>query len=171
MNRTLRWYAVSAVVLLADQITKVAAAEGLEFGRPVTVVADYLYFTLAHNPGAAFSILADAGGWQRWFFVTLGAVVAAAISFWILRMPREWVWQPLALALVLGGALGNVVDRLIYGYVIDFVQVYLPFLPWRLFNPWPAFNVADAAISVGAVMLVVDVFRGGEVPERREDRP
>ena len=167
MNRTLAWFLVAAAVLLADQLTKLAVAGALEFGRPVTVAEGWLYLNLAHNPGAAFSFLADAGGWQRWFLVGLGLVVAAAISFWILRMPGEWVWQPLALALVLGGALGNVADRLFHGVVIDFVLVYLPFLPWRIFNPWPAFNVADAAISVGAVMLVVDVIRGD--PARRED--
>lgn len=168
MSRTTLWLLVAAAVLLVDQVTKVAAATALDYGRPVALWPEYLYLTLAHNPGAAFSFLADAGGWQRWLFVALGLGVAVAIAVWLLRMPRHWVWQPLALALVLGGALGNVIDRLVYGYVVDFIQVYLPFLPWRLFNPWPAFNVADAGISVGAVMLVVDVIRGGDVNEEEK---
>ncbi len=154
----LRWLWLSALIVVLDQGSKQLASAYLELGQPVPVVP-YFYLTLLHNTGAAFSFLSSAGGWQRWFFAVLALVVSAVLVVWLARLPRDSRWLALALALVLGGALGNVVDRVVLGYVVDFIQVYLPFLPWRIFNPWPAFNVADSAISVGAVMLVIDTFR------------
>ena len=111
-----------------------------------------------HNTGAAFSFLSQAGGWQRWFFILLAIIVSIIIMIWLLRLPAKQRWLACSLALVLGGAIGNVWDRIIFGYVIDFIDISISFLPWRLFNPWPAFNIADSAISVGAVMLIIDVF-------------
>ncbi len=154
----LRWLWLSALIVVLDQGSKQLASAYLELGQPVPVVP-YFYLTLLHNTGAAFSFLSSAGGWQRWFFAVLALVVSTVLVVWLARLPRDSRWLALALALVLGGALGNVVDRVVLGYVVDFIQVYLPFLPWRIFNPWPAFNVADSAISVGAVMLVIDTFR------------
>ncbi len=154
----LRWLWLSALIVVLDQGSKQLASAHLELGQPVPVVP-YFYLTLLHNTGAAFSFLSSAGGWQRWFFAVLALVVSTVLVVWLARLPRDSRWLALALALVLGGALGNVVDRVVLGYVVDFIQVYLPFLPWRIFNPWPAFNVADSAISVGAVMLVIDTFR------------
>ena len=154
----LRWLWLSAFLVVLDQISKQLASAYLELQQPVQVVPHF-YLTLLHNTGAAFSFLSDAGGWQRWFFAALALVVSAVIVIWLARLPRGSRWLAIALALVLGGALGNLVDRVVLGYVVDFIQVYLPFLPWRIFNPWPAFNVADSAITVGAIMLVVDTFR------------
>ncbi len=154
----LRWLWLSAVLVVLDQGSKQLASAFLELYQPVAVVP-HVYLTLLHNTGAAFSFLSDAGGWQRWFFAALALVVSVVIVLWLARLPRDSRWVAAALALVLGGALGNLVDRIVLGYVVDFIQIYLPFLPWRLFNPWPAFNVADSAISVGAVMLVIDAFR------------
>ncbi len=154
----LRWLWLSVLLVVLDQASKQLASAFLELQQPVPVVP-HVYMTLLHNTGAAFSFLSDAGGWQRWFFAVLALVVSAVIVIWLARLPRGSYWVATALALVLGGALGNLVDRLVLGYVVDFIQIYLPFLPWRIFNPWPAFNVADSAISVGAVMLVIDAFR------------
>ena len=158
-GRPLPWLALSGGVLVLDQATKVWVMAALTYGQVREVLEPWLFLTRLHNPGAAFSLLADAGGWQRWAFLAIGIGVSAAIALWLWRQPGGHWWQPTALALILGGALGNLVDRALYGHVVDFVQVYLPFLPWRLFNPWPAFNVADAAISTGAVMLVAELLR------------
>ncbi len=153
----LRWLWVAVVVIVLDQGTKYAASHLLQYQVPVAV-APGLYLTLTHNAGAAFSFLQTAGGWQRWLFAGLAAVVSVGIVLWLRRLPPGAWWLAMALSLVLGGALGNLWDRLFLGHVVDFIEVYLPFLPWRLFNPWPAFNVADSAISAGAVMLVVDAL-------------
>jgi signal peptidase II len=109
-----------------------------------------LNFMLAYNTGAAFSFLAEAGGWQRWFFVVLALVVSIFIVLWIKRLTVAERWVAAGLALVLGGALGNVADRIIFGYVVDFIDVY--YGQWH----WPAFNVADSAITVGVVLLLID---------------
>lgn len=164
----LRWLWLSLLIIVLDQATKYLASDLLTLGRPVPIVPS-LYFTLLHNTGAAFSFLSDAGGWQRWFFAGLAVVVSGLIVGWLTRVPAGSRWVPAGLALVLGGALGNLWDRLVLGYVVDFIQVYLPFLPWRIFNPWPAFNVADSAISVGAVILVIDAFWGKHDREPTEE--
>jgi len=164
----LRWLWLTLLIIVLDQATKHLASDLLTLGRPVPVVA-HVYLTLLHNTGAAFSLLSDAGGWQRWFFAGLAAGVSALIVAWLIRLPAGSRWVPAGLALVLGGALGNLWDRLVLGYVVDFIQVYLPFLPWRLFNPWPAFNVADSAITVGAVILIIDAFWGQHGREPTEE--
>ena len=163
------WIILAAVVAVADQITKQIAVRTLEYGVPVRVSPN-LDFTLAHNTGAAFSFLSSASGWQRWFFVILALGVSTAIVLWLRRLPPAERWLGIALSLVLGGAVGNVIDRVIYGYVIDFIDVYyqasscLPlFSSVKIDNVlschWPAFNIADSAISIGAVMLLVDALR------------
>ena len=148
-----------ALLLLAlDQATKLWAAGTLDYGMPVAVLP-FFNLTLVHNPGAAFSFLADAGGWQRIFFVVLSGVVSAVLVAWLWRLPREARLLGVALALVLGGAVGNLVDRVAYGYVIDFLDFHAG--GWH----WPAFNVADSAISCGVVLLLVDGLFGGR-PQR-----
>ena len=147
----LKWLWVSAVVIALDQVTKALAAAKLVYGEPVHLLPG-LNLTLAFNTGAAFSFLSSADGWQRWLFVGIALVVSAAIVGWLWRVPKGAVWMPLALTLILGGALGNVWDRLQHGYVIDFIDVY-----FRAYH-WPAFNVADSAITVGAVMLLIEAF-------------
>lgn len=150
----MKWLWVSVVVLLVDQCTKLLADAMLVLHQPVAVIP---YFALmkAYNSGAAFSFLSEASGWQRWFFVALAMVVIGVLLVWLRRLPAAEVRTRLALVLILGGAAGNLIDRLVYGYVIDFIDIYYD--NWH----WPAFNVADAAISVGAFLLLLDAFRGG----------
>lgn len=150
--RNLHWLWLSLVVLGLDQLSKQIATRLLELHQPVPVVP-FLNLTLTHNTGAAFSFLSDAGGWQRWFFVALTVAIAVVIVVWITRIKPGQRWLAAALALVLGGALGNLWDRLVIGAVVDFIDVY--YGSWH----WPAFNLADSAICVGAVMLVVSTFK------------
>ena len=149
----MKWLWVSGVVLLADQCTKLLADAMLILYQPVAVMP-YLAMRKAYNSGAAFSFLADESGWQRWFFIVLALIVITVLVVWLRRLPVAEVRARLALALILGGAAGNVIDRLVYGYVIDFIDVY--YESWH----WPAFNIADAAIFVGACLLLLDAFQG-----------
>ena len=151
----LKWLWLTLLVVVLDQFTKFLAGQLLQFHVPVELLPG-LNLTLTHNTGAAFSFLSNAGGWQRWFFILLTAIVSMLIVFWLYRLSRQQRWMACALALILGGALGNLYALILLGYVIDFIDVSLRFLPWKLFNPWPAFNIADSAISCGAVMLIVD---------------
>ena len=148
----LKWSWVSLLVIVLDQLTKLWASSALSYAEPVPIIP-FLNLTLLHNTGAAFSFLSEAGGWQRWFFALVALVISAVILVWIRRLPNGKVWLAISLALVLGGALGNVWDRIFLGYVVDFIDVY--YQRWH----WPAFNLADAAISVGAVMLIIDSLR------------
>lgn len=144
------WLAVAVFVL--DIATKQLAEMLLVYAQPVEILP-VLNFTLLYNPGAAFSFLADQSGWQRWFFTAIKLGVSIMLIVWITRLPRTLLWLPAALALILGGALGNLFDRVLFGHVIDFISVH-----WQ--NAYfPAFNLADSAISIGAVMMVVDVIR------------
>jgi signal peptidase II len=148
---TSRWLGLAAVIIVLDQITKLAISSHFVYGEALRITG-FFNLVLAHNTGAAFSFLNDAGGWQRWLFSAI-AVVAA---IWIVRLLRQYSQQTifcLALALVLGGALGNLIDRVAYGYVVDFLDFY-----WGSYH-FPAFNVADSAISVGAALLLLDSFR------------
>ena len=149
------WLLVSAAVVWADRVTKEWASEVLVLYRPREVLS-WLNMTLAHNYGAAFSFLSDAGGWQRWFFTALAAVVSFILIVWVLRLPRRQWLTGLALSLVIGGALGNLSDRVQLGYVVDFVDVH--YLGWH----WPAFNVADSAIVCGVALIIADgLFQPG----------
>ena len=142
------WLGIAAVIILVDQFTKTLILGAFQLGDSHTVTS-FFNIVRAHNTGAAFSFLAGASGWQRWFFVGLG-VAAAVFIVWMLRShagQRLFSW---ALALILGGALGNVIDRLIHGYVVDFLQFHYA---GRAF---PSFNVADSAISIGAACLILD---------------
>jgi len=149
------WLAVTALVIAFDWRTKALATELLDLYRPVEVFS-WLNFTLAHNYGAAFSFLSDAGGWQRWFFIVLASGVSLVLLVWLLRLPRrEWP-TGLGLALILGGAIGNLADRIRLGYVVDFIDVY--YKNWH----YPAFNVADSAITCGVVLLLIDMLLLGK---------
>ena len=163
------WMVVAAVVIGLDQITK-HLAMGLLHSHEPTVVLPFLNFDLAYNTGAAFSFLADSTGWQRWFFVVLALGVSAMIVRWLRRLGPEERWNVVAMSLILGGALGNAIDRIFFGHVIDFIDFYyvagscMPlFAPLPLGDVfqchWPAFNLADSAISVGAVMMILDSVR------------
>ena len=156
----LRWLWLTLAVVLVDQSTKELAEVYLVRHQPVAVVA-HLNLTLTYNTGAAFSFLRDAGEWKRWLLSGVAVAVSAVIALWLWRLPPRSGWLACALSLVLGGATGNLIDRLLRpgGGVVDFVDLY--YADWH----WPAFNVADSAISVGAVMLLVSVLQR---PERRE---
>jgi len=147
-----RWLWLSVLLVVADQASKAWIETHYELGE-FTPVFFWLDITRLHNPGAAFSFLADAGGWQRWFFSILAVVVSGALLVWLrtLHARRDRVLA-LALALVLSGAIGNVIDRFEHGFVIDFIHVH-----WQQAY-FPAFNIADAAITVGAVFLIYDAF-------------
>ena len=143
------WIGLAVVLVLIDQLTKSLVLQSIRYGERVRVIDGFFDLTLVYNEGAAFSFLASAGGWQRWFFTGIGVAAAAFIAFLLWRHGTQRLFA-LALALILGGAVGNVIDRLIHGKVVDFLLAY-----WNGFH-WPAFNVADSAITVGAVLLVVD---------------
>ena len=149
----LSWLALSAVLIAVDQWSKGLALAKLEYLTPVPVFEGFWNWTLVYNYGAAFSFLSDAGGWQRWFFSGLAVVISSVLVFLLARTPRADWRTALPYALVISGALGNLVDRLRYGYVVDFVDWY-----WGSYH-WPAFNVADAAIVAGAVGLVLFSFK------------
>ena len=151
------WLWLSLVVVLLDQVTKWLVMGTLQPFEVVELVPN-LNLTLAFNTGAAFSFLAEAGGWQRWFFAVVALVITGVLAAWLLRLRPHERAMAVALALIIGGALGNVIDRVLLGHVIDFIQVYLPWIPLAMFNPWPAFNVADSAISIGVVVLLLDTL-------------
>ena len=144
----LPWLGIALIVIVLDQFTKTMIVHYFQYGDSRTITS-FFNLVRAHNTGAAFNFLAEASGWQRWFFVGLGATAAVFIT-WMLRRhggQKMFAW---ALALILGGALGNVIDRLLHGHVVDFIQVHYA---GRAF---PAFNIADSAITVGAILLILD---------------
>jgi len=147
-----RWLALSALVVLLDQWTKSIASGSLSLGDPVPVMPGFNW-TLAHNLGIAFSMFNDGSGWQRYGLSGFAVVVCALMVTWLLRLKRDEWLSALGLALVIGGALGNVVDRVRLGYVVDFIEVYAGT------HYWPAFNLADSAICVGAGFLLLAGFR------------
>lgn len=144
----LPWLGLALIILIADQFTKVLILGYYRLGDS-TYVTSFFNVVRVHNTGAAFSFLAEASGWQRWFFTAIG-VAAALFIVWMLRSHAGQKLFSFALACVLGGALGNVIDRTLHGYVVDFLQFHL--------HGWyfPSFNVADAAITIGAVCLILD---------------
>ena len=142
------WLGIALLVLLLDQFTKVLVLGAFQLGD-ITPITSFFNLVRVHNHGAAFSFLAGAGGWQRWFFTGIG-VAAAIFIVWMLRAHPGQKLFSLAISLILGGAIGNVIDRLLHGYVVDFLDFY-----WGTWH-FPAFNVADAGISVGAALLILD---------------
>jgi signal peptidase II len=145
----LPWFGLAAAVTLLDQYTKILASTGLEYGQPVRVFW-WLDLLLQHNTGAAFSFLHDAGGWQRYFFSTMAIGISAVLAIWLCVMPRGQWLLALGVGLIIGGALGNLWDRLALGYVVDFISVHYEG------SRFPAFNLADSAISVGAACMLLD---------------
>jgi signal peptidase II len=155
----LKWLWLTLLVIVLDLTTKAVVSHYFELGERLVVIPGWFNLTLAHNTGAAFSFLADAGGWQRWFFAIIALLVSLVIFFWIRRLQSHERLLAIALALVLGGALGNLWDRLYLGYVVDFLDVYYQTADAREMH-WPAFNIADSAISIGAIMLIYDALFG-----------
>ncbi|MGY6553879.1 MAG: signal peptidase II [Wenzhouxiangella sp.] len=145
------WLILAGLMLALDLWTKHLASQNLELWRPV-VITPWLNLTLAHNEGAAFSLLADAGGWQRWFFTAVAVLVSGVLLVWLKRLPNNARLLPVAITMVLAGALGNMVDRIRQGYVVDFIDVH--YQGWH----WPAFNVADMVIVTGVFLLLIEGF-------------
>ena len=160
----LGWLVLSLLVLVIDQVSKAHFEGSLEMFQQIVVIPDYFSWTLAYNTGAAFSFLADGGGWQRWLFAVIAVVVSAVLVVWLKRLGRDDTWLAIALALVLGGALGNLYDRIAPGHVIDFILVH-----WQNRHYFPAFNFADSAITVGAIMLALDMFKSKKTGETVND--
>lgn len=155
-RNALPWLWLSAALVAADQASKVYFLGVLQYAVPVPVIEGFWNWKLVHNHGAAFSFLADASGWQRWFFSALAVGISVVLCHWLRRLPRGQWREALPYALIIAGALGNLVDRVRFGYVVDFVHWY-----WRDFH-WPVFNIADSAIVVGAVMLVATSLLPGK---------
>ncbi|MGB5438147.1 MAG: signal peptidase II [Gammaproteobacteria bacterium] len=155
----MRWLWVSLGVLVLDQYSKVLVDSALALHESIHLLPS-LALRKIYNSGAAFSFLSDASGWQRWFFIGMAVLIIIVLTVWLSRLPRNQLRLALALSLVLGGAAGNLVDRVFYGYVIDFIDVY--YASWH----WPTFNIADSAISIGAVLLLLDAFSG-----HKKDQP
>lgn len=143
------WLGVAALIVVLDLWTKNIATQSLTLYRPEALTS-WLNMTLAHNYGAAFSFLSDAGGWQRWLFTGLASVVTIVLIVWLFRLSSKEKMTAAALGLIIGGAVGNLVDRINHGYVVDFIDVY--YRDWH----WPAFNLADSAITCGVVLLIMD---------------
>lgn len=152
-SRAFMWYLLSLVVIVIDQWTKWLAETNLTFLEPVPVIEPFLNWTLAYNYGAAFSFLADAGGWQKWFFSGLALVMSLFLIAYLIKAPRKATLLSFGLALVLGGAVGNLIDRLLHGHVIDFIHVHYADV-WH----YPIFNIADMAIMLGVAMIVIDML-------------
>jgi signal peptidase II len=151
----LRWGSLTLLVILVDQMTKAFVESRFDLFDAVRVLP-FLEFTLLYNTGAAFSFLADASGWQRWFFIALGVVVSVAILLWLRQLdPRRHRLLAAGLALIMGGALGNVIDRVWHGHVIDFIHFH-----WKQWE-FPAFNMADTSITIGAALLILDAILEG----------
>ena len=157
----LRWLWISLLVIVLDQLSKQIAEHMLPLRDPVTVFSWFDWY-LTYNTGAAFSFLAGAGGWQRWFFTIVAIIISGVILQWLRKLPNEDRITAISLCLILGGAIGNVIDRLLFGHVIDFIQV------WLGSYPYPAFNIADSSIFCGAVILVASSFMTGNSEKQDE---
>jgi len=147
-----QWGWITFLVIIFDQASKLLADHFLNYHQALELIPMF-NLTLMYNTGAAFSFLAQAGGWQRWFFLTLTSVVGLFIYLWIRKLKSHQRLQASALSMILGGAIGNLIDRAIYGHVIDFLDVY-----YQQYH-WPAFNIADSAISIGAFLLIYDTLK------------
>ncbi|MFA5923131.1 MAG: signal peptidase II [Methylococcaceae bacterium] len=147
----LKWLWLSLLAVILDQASKLAIAGSMHLYQSIQIVP-YFNLTYVHNTGAAFSFLSEAGGWQRWFFAGLALVISVVIAVWLARLKQHETLLAVALSLVLGGAIGNLIDRLAYGYVIDFLDVY--YQTWH----WPAFNIADSAITLGVMLMLAESF-------------
>ena len=147
----LKWLGLSLLALILDQLSKLVVVNSMQLYQSIPITS-FFKLTYVRNTGAAFSFLSDAGGWQRWFFAGLAILIIMIISVWLTRWKQHETLLAVALSLVLGGAIGNLIDRLAYGYVIDFLDVY--YQTWH----WPAFNVADSAITLGVILMLLESF-------------
>lgn len=150
----LRWLWLAVLAFVLDQASKLAVVKLLPFGYPGVEITPFFNLVHVYNKGAAFSFLADQGGWQRWFFALLAFAICGLLVNWLRKQSVTQRWSGIAYSFIIGGALGNVFDRLVLGHVVDFLDFY-----WGTAH-WPAFNLADSFIFIGAAMIVLDGFRG-----------
>jgi signal peptidase II len=155
-NSGLSWLWLTLIWLIADQVTKQLVVSNFELFQSVNVLP-FFNLTYVQNPGAAFSFLADQDGWQRWFFTVIAAVASIVFGVWLAKTPKNQTLLNIAVALMLSGALGNLIDRVLFGYVIDFLDFYIGN------KHWPAFNVADAMIFIGAALMIIDSFKNDQL--------
>lgn len=160
----LRYLWISAIVFVLDQWTKYAVMGSMKLYDSIEVLPIF-NITYVHNYGAAFSFLHDAGGWQRWFFTAIAVAVSVMILWWLKQTPKQQRLLPVAFTFILGGALGNVYDRIVHGYVIDFLDFHINNMSW------PAFNIADSAIFIGAALLIIDMFVNREDKSSATESP
>lgn len=153
----LKWSWVSLLVLIFDQASKLTIDASMQLNESIPLLP-YFNLTYVHNTGAAFSFLAKAGGWQRWLFAGLAIVMSAIMAVWLARLQKHETLLAIALSMILGGAVGNLIDRVAYGYVIDFLDVY--YQQWH----WPAFNIADSAICIGVGLMLLENLGVGRKP-------
>ncbi|WP_439841641.1 signal peptidase II [Aeromonas taiwanensis] len=159
-NKTgLRWLWLAVLAFVLDQASKFAVVKSLPFGYPGVEITPFFNLVHVYNKGAAFSFLADQGGWQRWFFALLAFAICGLLIHWLRKQSVTQRWSGIAYSLIIGGALGNVFDRLVLGHVVDFLDFY-----WGRAH-WPAFNLADSFIFIGAAMIVLDGFRSEKKKE------
>ena len=149
----MKWLWLSGLVVVLDQVTKYFAEQSLSYCAPVKVIPGFLSMTLIYNKGAAFNFLSDAGGWQRGFLMLVSIAISLFLLFWLRNIEKHRLHLAIGIALVLGGAIGNLIDRSIYGHVIDFIEIY--YRDWH----WPHFNIADSAISIGVALVIYDMFK------------
>ncbi|WP_411727851.1 signal peptidase II [Methyloglobulus sp.] len=154
-----KWLWLSLLAVFLDQVSKFAVDSSMQLYQSIPLMP-YFNLTYVRNTGAAFSFLSEAGGWQRWFFASLALIISVVLSVWLARLQKHETLLALALSLVLGGAVGNLIDRLAYGYVIDFLDVY--YNSWH----WPAFNIADSAITLGVALMLAESFGLGNLKKK-----
>ena len=147
----LKWLWIAFFVIALDQITKLMVANSMQLYQSMQLL-NFFNLTYVHNTGAAFSFLSEGGGWQRWFFAGLAIVMSAVMTLWLGQLKENQTLLAVSLSLILGGAIGNLIDRLAYGYVIDFLDLY--YHSWH----WPAFNIADSGITIGVGLMLIDSF-------------
>jgi len=148
-----KYLAITSLVISFDQVTKLYFDQNFTLYERFSVITNFFDFTLAYNFGAAFSFLADQGGWQRWFFTSISVLVSLGLIIWLFKLKDNQKLLALSLSLIIGGAIGNLIDRVLYGYVIDFILIH-----WHSRWFYPAFNIADSAICIGAGLLLLDSF-------------
>ncbi len=150
-----RWLWLALLIFVADIAIKLVVMNGMGYGWENRIeVLPFFNLLYVHNYGAAFSFLSDQAGWQRWLFTGIAFAVVGLLAFWMRRLPSSDKWNNMAYALIIGGAVGNVFDRVVHGFVVDYLDFY-----WGTYH-WPAFNLADSAICIGAAMIILDGFRG-----------
>ena len=154
-NSGLHWWWLTLICFVADQITKQLTMQNMDLYQSIYVLP-FFNITYVHNLGAAFSFLADQGGWQRWFFTAIAAIASIIFTVWLAKLPRTDKLLGISFALLLSGALGNLIDRVLFGYVIDFLDFHVSG------KHWPAFNIADSMIFIGAALMIVDSFKDRE---------